>query len=36
MGGGGGGGRNTKNLLAQGKIKFKKILARQITLKLFR
>ena len=35
-GGGGGGGRNTKNVLAQGKVKLKKILAHQITLKIFR
>lgn len=33
---GGSGGGNTKNLLAQGKIKLKKIVARQITLKIFR
>ena len=31
--GGGGGGRNTKKKFAQGKIKWKKILARQLTLK---
>ena len=32
-GGGGAGGRSTKKKFAQGKIKLKKILARQLTLK---
>ena len=32
---GGGGGRSTKKLFAQGKIKWKKIHARQLTLKIF-
>ena len=32
-GGGGGGGRSTKKKIAQGEIKWKKILARQLTLK---
>ena len=31
--GGGGGGRSTKKIFAQGKIKWKKIHARQLTLK---
>ena len=35
MGGGGAGGRSTKKIFAQGKIKWKKIQARQLTLKIF-
>ena len=36
MGGGRGGGRSTKKKFAQGKIKRKKILARQLTIKNIR
>ena len=34
LGGGGGGGRSTKNIFAQGKIKWKKNQARQLILKI--